>query len=60
MVSARIPEKPNVALLSVTGGDVSASPMSTDMANTELAGGSLVEYQVKTLRRAGISRFLVE
>lgn len=60
MVSARIPEKPNVALLSVTGGDVSASPMPTERANTELAGGSLVEYQVKTLRRAGISRFLVE
>lgn len=60
MVSVRIPEKPNVALLSVTGGDVSALHMPADRANTELAGGSLVEYQIKTLRRAGISRFLVE
>ncbi len=60
MVTVRIPEKPSVALLSVTGGDVSASPTSTDKANTELAGGSLVEYQIKTLCRAGITRFLVE
>lgn len=60
MVSVRIPEKPSVALLSVTGGDVSASSASIDRANTELAGGSLVEYQIKTLCRAGISRFLVE
>lgn len=57
MVSVRIPEKPTVALLSVTGDDAS---VATDRANTDLAGGSLVEYQIKTLCRAGISRFLVE
>uniref|UniRef100_UPI0037CAEE0B hypothetical protein n=1 Tax=Sphingorhabdus sp. TaxID=1902408 RepID=UPI0037CAEE0B len=60
MVSTRIPEKLSVALLSVTGGDVSASRAPTDKPNTELAGGSLVEYQIKTLFRAGITRFLVE
>ena len=56
----RIPEKPSVALLSVTGGDVSAARAPTDKPNTELAGGSLVDYQIKTLFRAGVSRFLVE
>lgn len=60
MVSTRIPEKPSVALLSVTGGDVSAARTPNDKANTELAGGSLVEYQIKTLCRVGIKRFLVE
>jgi len=60
MVSMRIPEKLSVALLSVTGGDVSAAHASTDKPNTALAGGSLVDYQIKTLFRAGISRFLVE
>ena len=60
MASTRIPEKPSVALLSVTGGDVSAARTPNDKANTELAGGSLVEYQIKTLCRVGIKRFLVE
>jgi choline kinase len=60
MASTRIPEKPSVALLSVTGGDVSAARTPNDKANTELAGGSLVEYQIKTLCRVGITRFLVE
>lgn len=60
MVSSRVHEKPSVALLSVTVGDVSASQAPSDKANTELAGGSLVDYQIKTLCRAGISRFLVE
>jgi hypothetical protein len=60
MVSTRIPEKLSVALLSVTGGDVSAARTPNDKANTELAGGSLVEYQIKTLCRVGITRFLVE
>jgi hypothetical protein len=60
MVSTRIPEMPSVALLSVTGGDVSAARTPNDKANTELAGGSLVEYQIKTLCCVGIKRFLVE
>jgi hypothetical protein len=60
MVTTRIPEKLSVALLSVTGGDVSAAHAPTDKPNSALAGGSLVDYQIKTLFRAGISRFLVE
>lgn len=60
MVSVRTPEKPSVALLSVTGEDMSASRAPDDKAKPGLAGGSLVDYQIKTLWRAGILKFLVE
>jgi hypothetical protein len=59
MVSNRIHNIPTIALLSVAcdGGD-GRTPAGT--ARSDLAGGSLIEYQISTLARAGIRKFLIE
>lgn len=59
MVSNRSHNIPTIALLSVAcdGGD-GRTPAGT--ARSDLAGGSLIEYQISTLARAGIRKFLIE
>jgi hypothetical protein len=51
---------PTIALLSVAAdGDDGYDP-AAGAARQDLAGGSLIEYQITTLARAGVQRFLVE
>jgi hypothetical protein len=51
---------PTIALLSVAndGGGVTGEPFGAD--RQDVAGASLIEYQIATLKRAGIRRFLIE
>lgn len=60
MPSARQPSIPTIALLSVTTDGGTGYDLSAGTARQDLAGGSLIEYQITTLARAGIQRFLIE
>ena len=60
MVTARNQNIPTVALLSVAGDWSGGDDTSAGNARQDLAGGSLIEYQITTLARAGIRRFLIE
>ena len=60
MPSVRNPIFPTIALLSVAGDNGSEQHTATGNVRSDLAGQSLIEYQIMTLARAGIQRFLIE
>jgi hypothetical protein len=60
MLSVRNPIFPTIALLSVAGGDGNGRDAANDPVRLDLAGLSLIEYQISTLARAGIQEFLIE
>lgn len=60
MVTIRSQNIPTIALLSVAGNGSDDYDARTGNARQDLAGGSLIEYQITTLARAGIVRFLIE
>lgn len=60
MLSARNQNMPNIALLSVSTDGGAGHDLSAGAGRQDLAGGSLIEYQITTLARAGIARFLIE
>lgn len=60
MLSVRNPIFPTIALLSVAGGDDNGRDAANDPVRLDLAGLSLIEYQISTLARAGIQEFLIE
>ncbi len=60
MPSARMQNSPTIALLSVTCDGSVSSDAIMDSARQDVAGGSLIEYQITTLARVGIHRFLIE
>ena len=60
MVSVRFQNIPTIALLSVAGDGGDQYDTATGIPRQDLAGGSLIEYQITTLARAGIYRFLIE
>ncbi|WP_397579850.1 hypothetical protein [Sphingorhabdus sp.] len=60
MPSVRNSNFPTIALLSVACDDGSRQDAATGAGRSDLAGVSLIEYQITTLARAGIQRFLIE
>ena len=60
MAPARSQNIPTIALLSVTGEGNGGNELLPGTARQDLAGGSLIEHQITTLARAGISKFLIE
>lgn len=60
MLSIRNPNFPTIALLSVAGVDERGQGVTNGTGRTELAGLSLIEYQITMLARAGIQNFLIE
>ncbi|MES2783112.1 MAG: hypothetical protein V4657_09970 [Pseudomonadota bacterium] len=60
MVTVRSQNIPTIALLSVAGDGSGGVETQIASARQDLAGGSLIEYQIATLARAGIHRFLIE
>ncbi len=60
MLTARMQNSPTIALLSVTCDGSVSSDALMDSARQDVAGGSLIEYQITTLARVGIQRFLIE
>lgn len=60
MPSVRNPIFPTIALLSVAGDNGSEQDTATGTVRSDLAGLSLIEYQIMKLKRAGIQRFLIE
>jgi hypothetical protein len=60
MVSNRVQNIPTVALLSVTGDGDAVADTHLGAQRQDVAGGSLIEYQIATLARAGVRHFLIE
>ncbi|MCO4091187.1 MAG: hypothetical protein HEQ34_04435 [Sphingorhabdus sp.] len=60
MPSVRNSNFPTIALLSVACDDGSRQDAANGAGRSDLAGASLIEYQITTLARAGIQRFLIE
>lgn len=60
MALARSQNIPTIALLSVADEGNGGNEFSAGTARQDLAGGSLIEHQITTLARAGISKFLIE
>ena len=60
MPSVRNSNFPTIALLSVACDDGSRQDAANGAGRSDLAGVSLIEYQITTLARAGIQRFLIE
>jgi len=60
MLSVRNPNFPTIALLSVACDNGSGQDAVPATGRSDLAGVSLIEYQITTLARAGIHRFLIE
>jgi hypothetical protein len=60
MVTIRTQKTPNIALLSVAGSGSEGIESAAGSARQDVAGGSLIEYQIATLARVGICKFLVE
>lgn len=60
MLSVRNSNFPTIALLSVACDNISGQDAATGAGRSDLAGVSLIEYQITTLARAGIRRFLIE
>lgn len=60
MLTARMQNSPTIALLSVTCDGSVNSDLPMASARQDVAGGSLIEYQITTLARVGIQRFLIE
>jgi hypothetical protein len=60
MLSVRNPNIPTIALLSVACDSGSEQDAANGAGRPDLAGISLIEYQITMLARAGIVRFLIE
>ena len=60
MRSIRNPNFPTIALLTVACDNDSGQGAASGAGRSDLAGISLIEYQIMTLARAGIQRFLIE
>ena len=60
MLSVRNPNFPTIALLCVACDNGSGRDAANGAGRSDLAGVSLIEYQITTLARAGIHRFLIE
>lgn len=60
MLSVRNPNFPTTALLCVAGDDGNGQDAPNGVGRPDLAGQSLIEYQISTLARAGIQSFLIE
>jgi hypothetical protein len=60
MLSVRNSNLPTIALLSVACDNSSGQGAAAGTGRSDLAGVSLIEYQITTLARAGIQRFLIE
>ena len=60
MLSVRNSNLPTIALLSVACDNGSGQDAANGAGRSDLAGVSLIEYQITTLARAGIQRFLIE
>jgi hypothetical protein len=60
MLSVRNPNLPTIALLSVAGDNGIDEDAPNGVRRPDLAGLSLIEYQIMMLARAGIQRFLIE
>ena len=60
MLSVRNPNFPTIALLCVACDNGSGRDAANCAGRSDLAGVSLIEYQITTLARAGIQRFLIE
>ena len=60
MLSVRNPNFPTIALLCVACDNGSGQDAANGAGRSDLAGVSLIEYQIATLARAGIHRFLIE
>ena len=60
MLSVRNPNFPTIALLCVACDNGSVRDAAAATGRSDLAGVSLIEYQITTLARAGIQRFLIE
>ncbi|OYZ38353.1 MAG: hypothetical protein B7Y31_09075, partial [Novosphingobium sp. 16-62-11] len=60
MVTIRTQKTPNIALLSVAGSGSEGIESAAGSARQDVAGGTLIEYQIATLARVGICKFLVE
>lgn len=60
MLSVRNPNFPTIALLCVAGDDGKGQDATNGLGRPDLAGQSLIEYQISMLTRAGIQSFLIE
>lgn len=60
MLSVRNPNFPTIALLCVAGDDGRGQDATNGLGRPDLAGQSLIEYQISILARAGIQSFLIE
>ena len=60
MLSVRNSNIPTIALLSVADDNGSGQFAATGALRSDLAGVSLIEYQIMMLARAGIPSFLIE
>ena len=60
MLSVRNPNLPTIALLCVAGDNGSGQDALNGAGRPDLAGLSLIEYQITMLARAGIQSFLIE
>jgi hypothetical protein len=60
MLSVRNPNIPTIALLSIAGDNGSGHDVANGAGRPDLAGVSLIEYQIMALARAGMQRFLIE
>ena len=60
MLSVRNPNLPTIALLSAAGDNGVEEDAPNGVRRPDLAGLSLIEYQIMMLARAGIQRFLIE
>lgn len=60
MLSVRNPNLPKIALLCVTGDNGIGQDALNGAGRPDLAGLSLIEYQITMLARAGIHSFLIE
>lgn len=60
MLSVRNPNFPTIALLCVAGDDGRGQDATNGLGRPDLAGQSLIEYQISMLTRAGIQSFLIE
>ena len=60
MVTVRMHNSPTVALMSVACHFSNNADVNAATARLDVAGGSLIGYQITMLARAGIKRFLIE
>lgn len=60
MASALKLNQPAIALLSAAGDSATPTANNAGLPTQDVAGGSLIEYQIMSLARAGVRRFLIE